>query len=156
MDKLDYLKRLYNYNHWANKESARVATAISSERERAFRILSHIIGAERLWLERLHGDPQTTAVWPELEMASVPQLLDDLHDQWMRFLDNQREDKLLRPIPYKNSKGHPWASRVEEILTHVVLHSSYHRGQLALLTREADIEPPLTDFIHAIRSGLVE
>ena len=156
MDKLDYLRRLYNYNHWANKEAARVAVSLVTERSRAFSILGHIIGAEQLWLERVHGDAQSMEVWPELDLTNVVEMLDDLHVQWMRLLDNQREDKLLRPISYTNSKGQPWANRVEEILTHVVLHSSYHRGQLALLTRQSDVEPPLTDYIHAIRTGLVE
>ncbi len=155
MDKLEYFSRQYNYNHWANRESARVAATLQGDRPRAFEILSHIVGAEQLWLDRLHGDAPTTAVWPDLELTTVPTLLDQLHAQWVRFIEHQREDKLLRPISYVNSKGQPWANRVEEILTHVILHSAYHRGQLAVLIREAGMEPPMTDFVHAVRTGLV-
>lgn len=155
MDKVEHFKHLYNYNHWANRESARVAVSIAAERQRAYRILSHIIGAEQLWLDRLHGDEPSTAVWPEVDLAGVPNMLDDLNMQWVRFLDNQRDDKLTRPIAYTNTQGHPWANRVEEILQHVILHSAYHRGQLALLVRDADVDPPLIDYIHAVRTGLV-
>jgi len=41
-------------------------------------------------------------------------------------------------------------------LTHVIMHSAYHRGQIALEMRAAGMEPAHTDFIHAVRQGLVE
>jgi uncharacterized damage-inducible protein DinB len=45
---------------------------------------------------------------------------------------------------------------VEDILTHVLLHSAYHRGQIASQTRAAGGTPAYTDFIHAVRQGFVE
>jgi uncharacterized damage-inducible protein DinB len=41
---------------------------------------------------------------------------------------------------------------VDDIATHVVFHSHYHRGQIASLVRAAGHTPAYTDFIHAIRS----
>ena len=63
---------------------------------------------------------------------------------------------LNEKIEYRNSKGEPWSSRVEDILTHVLFHSAYHRGQVALEMRAAGLEPAYTDFIHAVRQGFVE
>jgi len=48
------------------------------------------------------------------------------------------------------------ASRVEDILTHVLFHSAYHRGQIALQMRASALEPAYTDFIHAVRQGFVK
>jgi uncharacterized damage-inducible protein DinB len=45
---------------------------------------------------------------------------------------------------------------VEEILTHLVIHSAYHRGQIASDLRAAGQEPAYTDYIHAVRQGLLE
>jgi uncharacterized damage-inducible protein DinB len=59
-------------------------------------------------------------------------------------------------VEYRNSKGEPWSSRVEDMLTHVLFHSAYHRGQIALQMRAAGNEPAYTDFIHAVRNGFVE
>jgi uncharacterized damage-inducible protein DinB len=42
------------------------------------------------------------------------------------------------------------------MLVHTVLHSAYHRGQVAAEVRAAGGEPAYTDFIHAVRQGLVE
>jgi uncharacterized damage-inducible protein DinB len=54
-----------------------------------------------------------------------------------------------------NSKGEPYTSSVEDILTHVVFHGAYHRGQIAAKMRESGLEPAYTDYIHAIRQGFV-
>lgn len=40
-------------------------------------------------------------------------------------------------------------------LTHVAMHSAYHRGQIAGELREPGNTPPYTDFIHPVRQGLV-
>jgi uncharacterized damage-inducible protein DinB len=58
-------------------------------------------------------------------------------------------------IAYKNSKGEPWTSRVQDILTHVFFHSAYHRGQIASEMRRAGYAPAYTDFIHGVRQGLI-
>ncbi len=63
---------------------------------------------------------------------------------------------LAETVVYKNSKGEPWTSTVEDILTHVLLHSAYHRGQIASQVRAGGEQPAYTDFIHAVRQGLIE
>ena len=47
-------------------------------------------------------------------------------------------------------------SLVRDILTHVFMHSAYHRGQIASDMRQAGFVPAYTDFIHGVRQGLVE
>jgi uncharacterized damage-inducible protein DinB len=59
-------------------------------------------------------------------------------------------------VSYTNSKGELWTSTVEDILTHLVIHSAYHRGQIASDLRSAGREPAYTDYIHAVRQGLIE
>ena len=57
---------------------------------------------------------------------------------------------------YKNSKGEAWTSSVLDVLTHVVMHSAYHRGQIASVMRAGGGTPAYTDFIHAARQRLIE
>ena len=50
-----------------------------------------------------------------------------------------------------------WLARIRhDILSHVLRHSHYHRGQIASAVREAGGTPAYTDFIHAVRTGLIE
>ena len=74
----------------------------------------------------------------------------------MECLASLDEDGLRDGVAYRNSKGEFWTSTVGDILTHVVLHASYHRGQIAAAVRQAGGEPAYTDFIHAVRLGLIE
>jgi len=38
------------------------------------------------------------------------------------------------------------------ILSHVIIHGGYHRGQIAILLRQAGSDPAVTDFIAYVRS----
>ena len=62
----------------------------------------------------------------------------------------------MEEITYKNSKGEAWNSTVQDVLTHVLMHSAYHRGQIAGQVRAGGETPAYTDFIHAARQGLIE
>ena len=76
--------------------------------------------------------------------------------EWREFLDRLPPDGFDDKIEYRSSEGEAWSSRVEDVLTHVLTHSAYHRGQAALEMRAAGLEPAYTDFIHAVRKGFVD
>ena len=75
---------------------------------------------------------------------------------WTEYLKGLSEGALAHEIVYVNSKGERWASTVQDVLMHVVMHSAYHRGQIATNMRDAGHIPAYTDFIHGIRQKLVE
>jgi uncharacterized damage-inducible protein DinB len=74
----------------------------------------------------------------------------------MALLAALDEEGLDEGVAYRNTKGEFWTSTVGDILTHVALHASYHRGQIAAAVREAGGTPAYTDYVHAVRTGLVE
>jgi uncharacterized damage-inducible protein DinB len=114
--------------------------------------MAHIIGAEYLWMARLLGEPATLSVWPDLDLDSCGARLDELARRWPEYLDADGMS-LEERIAYTNSKGESWTNTVEEILTHVVIHSAYHRGQIASDLRATGSDPAYTDYIHAVRQG---
>jgi uncharacterized damage-inducible protein DinB len=150
-----YLQQLFAYDDWANREALRsLEQAASKASARAKKLIAHIIAAEWLWMDRITGDPQRTAVWPELSLAECRQQLEKLQAAWQQFF-RERGAQLASEFSYKNSKGESFRSRVQDVLMHVVLHSAYHRGQIAADVRAAGAEPAYTDFIHAVRQGFV-
>jgi uncharacterized damage-inducible protein DinB len=118
--------------------------------------MAHILSAQRLWLERLTQQPQSQPVWPECSLDQCETQMAELRRLWNEYLARLSSVALAEKITYKNSKGENWSNSVEDVLTHVVLHSAYHRGQIASLMRAADDMPAYTDFIHALRQGFVE
>ena len=152
---LQRLRRLFEHDGWAN------AAVLASLREgpapdKAERWMAHIVASERLWLARLRQEPSSLPVWPALELDACETEVVELQGEWTRCLDALGEEDLEDGVAYRNSRGEFWTSTVADILGHVVLHSAYHRGQIAAAVREAGGTPAYTDFIHAVRSGLIE
>jgi len=61
------------------------------------------------------------------------------------------EKNLATIIAYKNFKGDSFENRVEDILTHVINHSTYHRGQIIAQLKGQLPSLPSTDYILFIR-----
>lgn len=118
--------------------------------------MAHIVASERIWMARLRQEPSSLPVWPDLDLETCAGAITELQGEWGRCLESLADEDLEDGVAYRNSLGQFWTSTVGDILTHVVLHSTYHRGQIAAAVREAGGTPAYTDFIHAVRSGLIE
>jgi len=153
---LEHIRNLFSYDDWANREILGSLQALSTPPERSVKLLAHILSAERLWLERLLVQKQTLPVWPLSTLAQCKLEVDQLPGLWKNYLTALGEAGLARSLNYKNTKGESFSSQKQDILLHVVMHSAYHRGQIAADMRAAGFTPPYTDFIHAVRLGFVE
>ncbi|MEO6055790.1 MAG: DinB family protein [Gemmatimonadales bacterium] len=152
---LTRIRRLFEHDGWAN--AATLASVHEGPAPAAAQAwMAHLVASERLWLARLRQEPSALPVWPDPELDMYAAELAELQGEWTRFLDSIGEEDLGEGVPYRNSRGEFWTSTVGDILTHVVLHASYHRGQIASAIREAGGTPAYTDFIHAVRTGLIE
>jgi uncharacterized damage-inducible protein DinB len=150
----DYLRRQFAYDQWANREVLAAIRATGGGNDRSLQLMSHILAAESVWLERLKQVPQTIPVWPEPNLEQCEAQAAQLGGQWLQFLDLITAGDVSQSISYTNSKGQPWTSDIIDILTHVVMHSAYHRGQIATHMRASGQTPAYTDFIHGVRQGL--
>jgi uncharacterized damage-inducible protein DinB len=151
---------MFAYDGWANRQClAAMRTAGSVPADTVAR-MAHILSAQKLWLERILKQPQSVAVWPASTIANCEDLADEMASAWQSYLERVANQfapaSLDDKVEYRNTKGEPWSSRVEDILTHALFHSAYHRGQIALQMRSAGVEPAYTDFIHAVRQRFVD
>jgi uncharacterized damage-inducible protein DinB len=153
---LEHIGSLFSYDDWANREILHSLQDLDAPPERSIKLLAHILSAERLWLERLRAEKQTLPVWPLFTLQDCQSEIDQLPGRWTSYLTSLGEAGLSTLCAYKNTKGETFSSRKQDILLHVVMHSAYHRGQIAADLRAAGFTPPYTDFIHAVREGFVE
>lgn len=144
------------YDRWANQECLRALRNAGLSDSKTIRLMAHTLSAEKVWLERMMRQPQSMPVWPSSTVEECAALIDSMANAWQAYLNQLPPGGLNETIEYRNSKGEPWSSRVEDVLTHVLFHSAYHRGQIALQMRADGLEPALTDFIHAVRQGFVK
>jgi uncharacterized damage-inducible protein DinB len=155
MEMLEHYRKLARYNEWANLEVITFFRGMSAPPDGSLRLMAHIVGAEHVWLARLLRKEPPIPVWPELAVEVCEGQVKELARSWKSYLAGSPE-LLEQTVAYRNSKGESWATRVHDILTHVFLHSAYHRGQIAADMRRAGNAPAYTDFIHGVRQGLVE
>jgi uncharacterized damage-inducible protein DinB len=160
MNTVEYFTRLYAYDAWANHEVLANLKTAPEPPARVLKFIAHILAAERLWLGRLLGrleeEKQAFPVWPTLTLGACEAMAADLSRLWKNYLEATTEADLAKPVSYRNSKGEAWSSRPDDILTHVAMHSAYHRGQIAADMRSAGFTPAYTDFIHSVRQGFIE
>lgn len=147
------LRRRARYDAWANR---RFAAMLTDAHECPLRLLTHAVAAERIWLGRIRGTHpvSTTAdIWPTLDAVGCRALIEQAADELTGFVDGLTEDGLTTHAVYRNSAGTEHRTLVQDVLTHVFLHSHYHRGQAAAALRALDVDPPWTDFIVFVREG---
>jgi uncharacterized damage-inducible protein DinB len=153
LDALGHLQRLVEHLDWADK---RVLSALRSARNAspaAFRLYSHVLGAEHAWLARISGRGPGVAVWPDLSLDECEQLARENALELARVVDAMTAADRAKPIVYRNTSGKEFTTALEDILLHVALHGAYHRGQVAALLREGGDEPQATDYIVFTREG---
>jgi uncharacterized damage-inducible protein DinB len=151
-----YLRRQFSYDAWANREVLAAIEASTRPNARPRQLLAHILSAERLWLERITQKPQSLPVWPDLSLDWCRIQIAELDVLWCDYMEQLSSMALSDTVEYKNSKGDAWTNTIQDILAHVLLHSAYHRGQIASQIRADGDQPAYTDFIHAVRNGLIE
>lgn len=151
---MSMLLTLLDHARWADTQAIATISAIDPERPQraeATRLYAHLAGADGLWLARIEGRPSAVAVWPELTLDAAAALASESLDA-MRAIVASGAGGLGRVVAYRTSAGDAYRSTVAEIITHVALHGSYHRGQIAILARQGDAAPAMTDLIVYMRS----
>lgn len=92
------------------------------------------------------------AIWPQIDPFEWERQFNDVYSAWDAYLRAHTQDELLRTVNYVNSKGDAFSNTVSDIVTHVVIHSEHHRGQIASTVRELGGQPAVTDYIQYVRS----
>lgn len=151
---LELIKRLFAYDAWAN---ARALDSLrAAQGSKALAPLAHLLVAEKIWLMRLRGE-DTSAIdkSPELSHAECESLALELRASYASYLDSLGEGDLGSPLTYKNFKGTEFRTPVADVLTHVAMHGTYHRGQVAKAMRAEGAAPADTDYITFVREMAV-
>lgn len=120
--------------------------------ERSVQILAHLLVTESEYYERLYGKDSTGFdFWPELTIEECGSLARETAERYEKLLRRFDEEGLDIRAHYRTSEGIPYENTFREILAHVLLHSSIHRGNVILKLREDGFQPPAIDYIIYLR-----
>jgi uncharacterized damage-inducible protein DinB len=117
----------------------------------ALPLFGHVLAAEEVWLARLETREQRFPGWPTLSVAECESLAAQNALGYQALLERLTDTDLAAVVRYKNFQGVESAASVLDILTHVVIHGVYHRGQIARIIGRAGGQSPSTDYMAFVR-----
>jgi uncharacterized damage-inducible protein DinB len=167
----DDIELLYEYDRWANNRVFEAVSPLSAEKFTrdlggSFRCvrdtLLHIIGGEwgwlRYWKEPSPSSAFVTDLWTRHDALFTPQKFPDVaavQSKWaeverdqVEFLNRVTNKSLERMVPLRTTQV-----SLAHLMQHLANHSTYHRGQVALMLRQLDARPIATDFHKFLVEG---
>jgi len=152
METVEHLRELFAYNDWANRRI--VAALKSSPGEKVRKILAHLLITEKEYYARLYGKDSTDFdFWQNLSLDDCRSLAQENAERFEKLLKRFDDEGLGQIASYKTSEGVAYQNTFRELLTHVLFHSSIHRGNIILKMREESFAPPKIDYIIHLREA---
>src|SRR6516162_3782503 len=160
----DDIELLYEYDRWANNRVLQAASALSPEQFTrdlggSFRSLRdalvHIIGGEWGWLSYWKASSHSAAFLADLwdrhdvlfhpdafpNLGAVRLKWEEVEKEQTEFVSFVTEEALRKMLPIRATE-----LSLAHLMQHLANHSTYHRGQVALMMRQLHAEPLATDF----------
>ena len=146
------LRVLVDYHYWARDRMLAAIDPLDLDQftrdlGNSFRsvrdTLSHLQGAEWIWLSRFQGTSPTTLLPHErfTDLGAVRAAWAETEVGLRALVDSLDETGLEQVIAYHLLNGQPGASRAWHIVQHLVNHGTYHRGQVTTMLRQLGAEP---------------
>jgi uncharacterized damage-inducible protein DinB len=143
----DHFIHLFKYNDWATREAANSLVILNKKDEKLNELLSHIMSAQKIWLNRtLERDTQTNP-WEKHTVQECINQSIKVTAEWINLLESLKEMDIERRIDYTNTKSEKFSNTIKDIVMHVINHSTYHRAQIAQKVKALGGKPAVTDYI---------
>ena len=153
-------RQLVDVKCWADRE---LCTAIRDQRDRLgeeenvilLRLLDHIHSVDRIFQHHLQGISHGFRAARSDELPGFEALADGIAevDDWYRgYVRSLSADAHDEMIGFTFTSGKPARMRRGEILLHVCLHGTYHRGNAGAVLQLKGLAPgpdAITDYLEA-------
>jgi uncharacterized damage-inducible protein DinB len=146
-----YFKQLFEYDKWASHSLLATFERQFPQNERIYELMSHLLSAQRNWLDRCLGVPQTAILWGSRLPDEMKEDLENYHLAWADLIDQMKEGDFDNSITYTNSKGDTFTNTITDIIAHVINHGTHHRGEIMILMKEEGFVLPNIDYITYLR-----
>jgi uncharacterized damage-inducible protein DinB len=123
------------------------------------RILDHIHAVDRIFQHHLLGLPHTFRAPRSQRVPELQTLADsskEVDDWYQSYVGSLTERDFEQPVDFTFTSGKPARMRRGEIILHVCMHGTYHRGNAGALLQLRGLTPSrdaITDFLEDSRES---
>jgi uncharacterized damage-inducible protein DinB len=136
----------FDFEKWANQLVFEAIEKADEPDPRVFELITHIIVSQHIWLKKILNDNPSYKSWEVLSIEKLKVLNEQNHSEWLAYLNGQRGDETEVYLNF-NLFGTASKISVEDLIVHLINHSSYHRGQI-ISKLKGSIDPlPLITYI---------
>jgi uncharacterized damage-inducible protein DinB len=167
----DDIHLLYEYDRWANDRVIQYVSILTPEQftrdlggafQSVRHTLVHLAAGEWVWLQYWKADSYSVPFVSDLQkrrdqlfspelyptLAAVEAKWREVEKQQVAFVESVTDEGLNGMLPFRTTHV-----SLAHLMQHVANHSTYHRGQIALMMRQLNSEPIATDFHVFLAEG---
>ncbi|TKH38561.1 damage-inducible protein DinB [Paenibacillus polymyxa] len=147
------IKCMMDHLYWADGRILDALEESKTKNKDLLKLVRHVAVAERVWLDRLQGKGSAQySLWEETEdLTAIRTMFEENAEQNRVYIEGLKEFELDEMIDYENQSGVPFRTSARDILSQVLLHGQYHRGQINRALRIESAEPAQVDYITFTR-----
>lgn len=147
------IKCMMNHLYWADGLILDAIGETETKNKDLLKLVRHVAVAEQVWLSRLQGKGSAQySLWEETEdLTAIRTMFEENAVQYRVYIEGLEESELDEIIDYANQNGVVFRTSVRDILSQVILHGQYHRGQINRVLRIESAEPVQVDYITFAR-----
>ncbi|WP_416295816.1 DinB family protein [Paenibacillus illinoisensis] len=147
------IKAMMEHLYWADERILDALQKSETRNKDLLKLVRHVAVAERVWLTRLLGkDSGQYTLWEEVEdLAVIRSMFEENAKHYRVYMEGLDESRLDEMLDYVNQSGVLFQTSVRDILSQVILHGQYHRGQINQALRIESAEPVPIDYITFAR-----
>ncbi len=174
MSEKSQLLLMAEYNQLINQRMIKAAEQLSNDSlikdkgaffKSVIGTFNHIMVGDILWLKRFCTHPRNFVTLKPLETIDKPKKLTSILFKDFPAFSNEREkldniilawcnelkeDDLNTPLQYVNYRGDAHRKRLADLMLHLFLHQTHHRGQITTLLSQENIDFGETDLPEII------
>jgi uncharacterized damage-inducible protein DinB len=158
------VRLLYQYDRWANSRILKLVGALTPEQftrdlggsfPSVRDVLLHIVASKWAWLTYWKASPPSDRILTDLftrsealfsfkifsTLATLQAKWDEVENEVAQFVNEMTDERLDRTLPVRSH-----SVSLAHLMQHLANHSTYHRGQIAMMLRQLGAKAQGTDF----------
>ena len=141
----EFFNELFDYNFFCNKQLIEACSDLKEVPKESIRLFSHILNAHQIWNARINGLESNFGVWDEHPLKTWEEIHYENQRNTFEIITNT--DDYETRIDYQNIEGRLFTNTIQDMLFHIINHSTHHRAQILADFRANGLEPVSLDYV---------